>query len=61
MIESHLLSISRQLDKLYEKYENFILLGDFNAEVTEDAMEIFCDTHNLKNLVKEPTCFKSVQ
>ena len=60
MIENHLLSISHQLDRLYEKYENFILLGDFNAEVTEDAMEIFCDTHNLKNLVKEPTCFKSV-
>ena len=60
MFENHLLSESRQLDKLYEKYEHFILLGDFNAEMTEDAMEIFCDTHNLKNLVKEPTCFKSV-
>ena len=23
-------------------------------------MEIFCDTHNLKNLMKELTCFKSV-
>ena len=57
------------MDKLYEKYENFILLRDFNdwghnvninAEMTADAMQIFCDTYNIKSLVKEPTCFKNV-
>lgn len=60
MIDAHLLSISRQLDKLYNKYENVILMGDFNAEMTEDAMKYFCDSYNLKSLIKEHTCFKSV-
>ena len=41
------------------KLENIILLGDFNSEVSESAMEIFCETYNLKNLVAEPTCFKN--
>ena len=42
-------------------YKNFILLGDFNVEPTEDAMEEFMKVYNLKNLVKGPTYFKSKQ
>ena len=37
------------------------MIGDFNSEIDEDAMSIFCTTYNLKNLVKEPTCFKNVE
>ena len=52
-------SIVNKLNELCVKYENFILLGDFNSEMHEDAMNVFCATHNLKNLVKQPTCFKN--
>ena len=31
-------------------------MGDFNVEVSEDAMVAFCDTYGLANLVKAPTC-----
>ena len=41
------------------KLDNFILLGDYNSEMTENAMKEFSDTYNLKNLVNEPTCFKN--
>ena len=27
----------------------------------EDTMDDFCDTYNVNNLIKEPTCFKSEQ
>ena len=40
-------------------YDNVILIGDFNSEVIEFSMSQFCETFNLKNLVKEPTCFKN--
>ena len=60
MIQNHLKSIGGQLDDLCLKYEHFILIGDFNSEMCEDAMEMFCSIYNLKNLVKEPTCFKNV-
>ena len=33
-------------------YDNIILLGDFNSEVTEQSMSEFCNIYNLKNLVK---------
>ena len=39
--------------------ENFLLLGDFNAEMNEKPMIDFCDTYSLKNIVTGPTCFKS--
>ena len=61
MLRNHLNTISRKLNELCLKYENFILIGDFNSEMTEESMQIFCDTYNLKSLVKEPICFKNVE
>ena len=29
--------------------------------MSEDAMQIFCNTHNLKNLIIENTCFKNIE
>ena len=34
-------------------------MGDFNSELTETEMAEFCETYNLTNLIKEPTCFKN--
>ena len=58
-IESFLKGIGAVLDHHMTKYENFLLLGDFNSELSENAMKEFCDTYNLTNLIKEPTCFKN--
>ena len=47
------------LDKYIGKYDNLLLLGDFNSEITEDAIKNFCETYNLVNLINEPTCYKN--
>ena len=52
-IESHLDSLSKSIDSLSSKYDNFILLGDFNS------MKTFGKIYKLRNLTKEPTCFKN--
>ena len=57
MIQNHLNIISKQFDELCKTYENFILTGDLNPELCEDAMSEFCFTNNLKNLGNKPTCF----
>ena len=36
-----------------------MIVGDFKVEANKSAMSIFCDTYNLKNLIKEPTCYKN--
>ena len=41
------------------KPDNFLLLGDFNSEMNDNAMREFSDTHNLKDLITNPTCFKT--
>ena len=47
------------LDFYRNKYDNFLMLGDFNSEMSEYAMEEFCEIYNITNLIKEPTCFKN--
>ena len=50
--------LRRELDTHSSDYENFLLLGDFNAEMTDPSLKEFCNLYSLKNLIKKPTCFK---
>ena len=46
----------------YNNYDKILLIGDLNAEITEPCLESFLYEHDhLQNLVKENTCFKSVE
>ena len=59
----HLVNLSALgsiLDKLIQKYDNMLLIGDFNSEVSEDAMHNFLINYSLKCLIKEPTCYKDI-
>ena len=47
------------LDK-YSSYDKFLLAGDFNMEEDDEALHDFLYERNAKNLVKEKTCFKSM-
>ena len=47
------------MDNYSSKYDNFILLGDFNSEPTESAVRDFCEIYSCKNLIKDNTCFKN--
>ena len=58
-IKSYLENLHKGLALYSSKYENFIVLGDFNVGMDNSDMTVFCDTHNLKCLIKEPTCYKN--
>ena len=58
-IDFHLEHLNRNLALYSSCYANFMIIGDPNVEANNSAMSIFCDTYNLKNLIKEPTCYKS--
>ena len=54
--------LTSSLSKASESYENFILMGDFNIDVTKKGTEFekldeFCDLFNLTNLVTSAMCF----
>ena len=42
------------VSKVMDKYENMILLGDFNASVTDNTINDFGEMYTLQNLINEP-------
>ena len=46
---------------VYSNYDKFLLAGDFNVEEEEYCLRDFLYEFNAKNLVKQKTCFKSIQ
>ena len=46
---------------VYSDYGKFLLTGDFNAEDSESCLKDFLYHYDAKNLVKQKTCFKSVE
>ena len=51
--------MGKDLDVLTSKYDNSILMGDFNAEPADTIVSDFCEIYNLKNIIRENTCFKN--
>ena len=37
------------------KSKNFLIMGDFNADVSDPSVTLFCTLFKLKSIVKEPT------
>ena len=58
-ISHHLHHLGKGLDNYIGNYDNILLLGDFNSKFSEPCLNDFCDIYNLKNLLKEPTCYKN--
>ena len=59
-INNFLGQLGPMLNHFMSKFDNFLLLGDFNSEVSESTMAEFCEIYNFKNLITDPTCFKNV-
>ena len=61
MIKGYLEYISKEIDSNSSKYDNFLLLSDFNCESSEEATKSFCQIYNFKKLLDKPTCYKNPQ
>ena len=53
--------LSRPFDFYSLTYKNIVLMGDFNMRATESNFQAFYESHDLYNLIKEKTCFKSIE
>ena len=58
-IKQHLDALRKSLDLHSLKYEKVLVLGDFNVGVEEANIQAFCESYNLKSLIKQPTCYKN--
>ena len=59
LLKHHVFQIESAINFYSRTYENLIILGDFNAEISDFNMESFCTINNLKCIIKEPTCYKN--
>ena len=53
-------SVGKCIDNLISQYDNIIIMLDFNVQPHETTLTEFCEIYNLRNLVTQPTCFKSI-
>ena len=58
-IKSHLENLHKGLALYSSKYENSIVLGNFDIGMDNSDVSVFCDIYDLKSLVKEPACYKN--
>ena len=60
-ISASLDHIGNNIDKYFSTYENFIVLGDLNAEPSNQYIKDFCQVYCCRNILHEKTCFKNPQ
>ena len=59
--------ITTAIDKAINKYENILVIGDLNIDLSvpnndkENLLENLCDSYDLTNIMKQKTCFMSVE
>ena len=46
------------IDFFTNKYENYLIIGDLNIELSDHSLKAFLNSNNLYNLIKGNTCFK---
>ena len=59
LIVKNLLTLGNILIKYFPSYDNFVILRNFNCEIKESHFLDFCDSFDIKNLIKMPICYKS--
>ena len=45
--------MGKSTDFFSTNYENFLLVGDFNAEESNNSVKDFCDVYGFQHLIKE--------
>ena len=60
-LDYFLSSITSLLDHYLTIYKDFVIMGDFNVNESNPVMETFLNQHNCKNIIKNKTCYKSLE
>ena len=51
--------LGKAFDIYLHKFDHILLIGDFNAEISERSVHDFCNVYNLESLSNTPTYFKN--
>ena len=51
-------NVSEIIDHFSSIYDNYVILGEVNMELSDSILKTFMQSHNLFNLIISNTCFK---
>ena len=55
LIKEYLRVLTEGIQFYSKGYENILLMGDYNPEITETNMSSFCEIYHLTDIIKQPT------
>ena len=58
-ISKHIEALSKSIDLFSSNYENFLLMGDFNAGLVSAVLKDFCNLYNFTSLINYPILYWS--
>ena len=58
-IFSHMESMDKAVDSPTSKYEDFLIIGNFNVQGEDTSVKDFCDIYSFKHLIKASAGYKN--
>ena len=59
LINYHLQELAKGIQIYSNNYDEILLMGDFNAEVSETSFSSFCELYEIKSMINQSTCYKN--
>ena len=59
LVKEHLRVLTEGIQFYSKDCENIILIGDYNAKITETNISSFCGIYHLTDIIKQPAGFKN--
>ena len=56
---SHMESMGKAVNSPSSKYENFLIIGNFNVQAGDTCVKDFCDIYSFKRLIKKSASYKN--
>ena len=53
-------NLCKTIDEFATKYDNILLMGDFNLTIENKHLEELLSLFDIKSLISSPTCFQSI-
>ena len=59
LINYNLQELTKGIQIYSNNYDDILLVGDFNAEVSETSFSSFCKLYEIKSIISQSTCYKN--
>ena len=59
LINYHLQELAKGIQMYSNNYDDILLMGNFNADISETSFPYFCEHYEVKRIINQSTCYKN--